>query len=64
MTEEPTAPSVEEPDAPRLPHDRPGSAIGDVLPETTSDERDLEPDPARGDADRDEWLRREVPPHH
>ena len=33
--------------------------FGDVLPETTSDERD---DVA--DRDDDERLRREVPPHH
>jgi hypothetical protein len=38
--------------------------FGDVLPETTSDERDPgvrrsdEPDPG------DEWLRAQVPPHH
>jgi len=36
--------------------------FGDVLPDTTADERD-------GGADRDasggdEWLRRNVPPHH
>ncbi len=38
--------------------------FGDVLPETTSDERgpgaggDDEPDPG------EEWLRAQVPPHH
>ena len=42
--------------------------FGDVLPETTSDERD--PGVRRGDAvdpDGDpgeEWLRAQVPPHH
>ncbi len=36
--------------------------FGDVLPETTSDER--EPgEPDREDAG-DAWLRRQVPPHH
>jgi hypothetical protein len=36
--------------------------FGDVLPDTTSDERD--PDaPADGDAN-DRWLRAQVPPHH
>lgn len=38
--------------------------FGDVLPETTSDERD--PGVRRGD-DSDpgeEWLRAQVPPHH
>ena len=36
--------------------------FGDVLPETTSDERG----DAWGDRDSsaDEWLRRQVPPHH
>ena len=39
--------------------------FGDVLPETTSDERDR-----RGEDDRsdewgsDAWLRAQVPPHH
>jgi hypothetical protein len=36
--------------------------FGDVLPETTSDERD--PDDSRGDRDRDTWIRDQVPPHH
>jgi hypothetical protein len=38
--------------------------FGDVLPETTSDERDLG---VRRDDDSDpaeEWLRAQVPPHH
>lgn len=37
--------------------------FGDVLPETTADERDQ----ASGDPERsgnDEWLRSNVPPHH
>ncbi|MFC6014183.1 hypothetical protein [Nocardia lasii] len=34
--------------------------FGDVLPETTGDERR---DDARG-AEVDEWLRSQVPPHH
>lgn len=36
--------------------------FGEVLPDTTSDERD----PGRGDGGRDpdEWLRSQVPPHH
>ena len=38
--------------------------FGDVLPETTADERDAED--SRGDgADRGEtWLKEQVPPHH
>jgi hypothetical protein len=37
------------------------AVFGDVLPETTADERDPEESPER---DADEWLRRQVPPHH
>ena len=41
--------------------------FGDVLPETTSDERDQPDEAARdggpGDA-QDRWLRGQVPPHH
>lgn len=36
--------------------------FGDVLPETTSDERDPEA-PTRESAD-EAWLRAQVPPHH
>jgi len=36
------------------------AVFGDVLPETTSDERDPAADPSSGD----EWLRAQVPPHH
>jgi len=35
--------------------------FGDVLPETTSDERDPG---APAERDSDDWLRAEVPPHH
>lgn len=36
--------------------------FGDVLPETTSDER--EPDDGREESARDTWYRDQVPPHH
>lgn len=36
--------------------------FGDSLPEITRDERD-ERD-VEGDAERDRWLRENVPPHH
>lgn len=37
------------------------AAFGEVLPETTDDERD----PAeRGETGNDAWLRAQVPPHH
>ncbi len=35
--------------------------FGDVLPETTSDERDPEQE---RDESRDTWFRDQVPPHH
>ena len=38
------------------------AVFGDVLPETTSDER--EPDAGDGDDSGDRWLRAQVPPHH
>jgi len=37
--------------------------FGDVLPETTRDERD-ERRPTRGADPGEEWLKRQVPPHH
>jgi hypothetical protein len=55
---------------PRRPDDtdwqrrrRLAEVFGDVLPDTTSDERD-DPatDPARSGSDA--WLRDQVPPHH
>ena len=36
--------------------------FGDVLPDTTSDERDAED--GRDDPSSDAWLRDQVPPHH
>jgi hypothetical protein len=41
------------------------AVFGDVLPDTTSDERDAESarDDEDGDA-KDRWLRGQVPPHH
>ena len=42
--------------------------FGDVLPETTRDERDPGPPPSAGHGDDsdsgEEWLRAQVPPHH
>lgn len=37
--------------------------FGDVLPETTADERD-EGSPESGERGNDAWLRSNVPPHH
>ena len=36
--------------------------FGDVLPDTTADERDGGAEP--GESSSDDWLRRNVPPHH
>ena len=40
--------------------------FGDVLPDTTSDERDDSPPAQAADAESasDRWLREQVPPHH
>ena len=38
------------------------AVFGDVLPETTGDDRDEES--PRSDGDKDAWLRAQVPPHH
>lgn len=39
--------------------------FGDVLPETTTDERDADPDRRGGDESAaDRWLKSQVPPHH
>lgn len=39
--------------------------FGDVLPETTEDERDDDHPPrATGESAGDRWLREQVPPHH
>ncbi len=38
--------------------------FGDVLPDTTSDERD-DAEPAKeSESSTDRWLREQVPPHH
>jgi hypothetical protein len=39
------------------------AVFGDVLPETTSDDRD-ESAPRSDESDADAWLRAQVPPHH
>ena len=40
---------------------RRAEVFGDVLPETTTDEREESPGRER---DGDQWLREQVPPHH
>ncbi|BCN42964.1 hypothetical protein [Prescottella equi] len=39
------------------------AVFGTVLPDQTSDERSPDGE-SRGDGTPDEWLRRQVPPHH
>lgn len=39
------------------------AVFGDVLPDTTSDERDADATAGSDDA-QDRWLRNQVPPHH
>ena len=41
---------------------RVAAVFGDVLPETTQDERD--PEAAPDEDAQDRWLRSQVPPHH
>ena len=57
----PEEPSQAPPEDPQARRRRLAEVFGDVLPEQTSDDAD--------DADTkpdgtDEWLRRQVPPHH
>jgi hypothetical protein len=49
-------------DQPRSKVDAVNKIFGDFIPETTKDEWDERP--SEGDAERDDWLRENVPPHH
>lgn len=42
---------------------RRAEVFGDVLPDTTADERAAAPSP-RGESAADRWWREQVPPHH
>jgi hypothetical protein len=58
---------VSEKDAERERRRRMAEVFGDVLPDTTGDERDDEGRDGRDErdgGDRDRWLRSQVPPHH
>ena len=64
----PDAPDAEEPEAAEpdwVRRRRLAAVFGDVLPEATSDDR-AEPgsEPAGEKQRSEEWLRRQVPPHH
>jgi hypothetical protein len=54
-----TSKADESPEARRR---RIAGVFGEVLPDTTADERDPEGTDDRGDGDS--WLRAQVPPHH
>jgi hypothetical protein len=56
MSEKPLTPEERERRRRRL-----AEVFGDVLPEQTSDDVS---EPGSGPDDGDEWLRRQVPPHH
>lgn len=60
--EDPTQTGPADPRAHAARRKRRARVFGDVLPEATSDERG----DAWGDrdTDADDWLRRQVPPHH
>ena len=67
MSDDPPAERAEKQSAERAEADRRrrrARIFGDVLPETTGDDR---ADALERDADgagNDDWLRRQVPPHH
>jgi hypothetical protein len=50
-------------DAARARARRRAEVFGEVLPESTRDDRDQQPPREGGDAG-EEWLKRNVPPHH
>ena len=60
--DEPESPAADESEWQR--QQRLAAVFGDVLPDTTSDERDADAAPEADDDAQDQWLRRQVPPHH
>ena len=63
MADDETPPPTSRDESPWRRRRRLAAVFGDVLPETTQDEREPEP-PSEADDARDRWLRGEVPPHH
>jgi hypothetical protein len=64
MTDEQAAtagPNRSDPQSEAVRRRRIDEVFGDVLPDTTSDERE---DPGAGGEASDRWLREQVPPHH
>ena len=65
MSDDPTPDEPESPDESEWQRrQRLAAVFGDVLPDTTSDERDADAAPEADDDAQDQWLRRQVPPHH
>ncbi|MFD3810475.1 hypothetical protein [Rhodococcus sp. NPDC058639] len=61
VADRPASPS---PSRARIDRARLARIFGDVLPETTRDERGKGDEGREGRGDSDEWLRQQVPPHH
>jgi len=63
MTDQPESdqPESDQPESDWERKRRLAAVFGDVLPETTSDERDAEGDDKPSS---DAWLKAQVPPHH
>ena len=65
MTEqEPNTEPKTEPETDWQRKRRLAEVFGDVLPETTTDERDPGSDGSGDESARDTWYRDQVPPHH
>jgi hypothetical protein len=68
VTEQPEAarsePGQQEPEPDWQRKRRLAEVFGDVLPDTTADERDPAERPASAAEDGDTWLKEQVPPHH
>lgn len=64
---EPTdeAPGAPEPEPEWQRRRRLAAVFGDVLPDTTADERDAEPPPdSTSESPSEAWLKAQRPPHH
>lgn len=65
-----SVPDDSEPDVPEAPEPewerkrRLAAVFGDVLPDTTSDERDAADRGSEGESPSEAWLKAQVPPHH
>ncbi|CAN5410506.1 hypothetical protein BH09ACT12_BH09ACT12_21680 [soil metagenome] len=62
VPDQPETPTTESPEPEWRRQRRLAAIFGDVLPDTTSDERD--PENPAGDSPSEAWLKAQVPPHH